>query len=100
MYWLTPRSWRLWIAVGLQGHTADGVVQPGWSGRLEDRNVAFTRLVVSSGLRRQEAGSLRHGASAADIVLSSPDLRTVSTSSTDPACVTTPRPPPSTRTRG
>lgn len=56
MHWLTPRSWRLWIAVGLCGHDAQDLVEPGWMGRLEDRNVAFTRLVVSSGLRRQEAG--------------------------------------------
>ncbi|MEU1807167.1 hypothetical protein [Streptomyces sp. NPDC019937] len=58
MHWLTPRSWRLWIAVGLCGHDAQDLVEPGWMGRLEDRNVAFTRLVVSSGLRRQEAGAL------------------------------------------
>jgi hypothetical protein len=30
----------------------------GWAGRLEDRNVAFVRLLVSSGLRRSEGGSL------------------------------------------
>lgn len=41
----------------------------------------------------------RHGASAADIAWSNPVLRTVSTSSTAPAWDTTPRPPPSTRTR-
>ncbi|OCC12512.1 Tyrosine recombinase XerC [Streptomyces sp. PTY087I2] len=58
MHWLTPRAWRLWIAVGLCGHDAQDLVEPGWMGRLEDRNVAFTRLVVSSGLRRQEAGAL------------------------------------------
>ncbi|WP_370103590.1 site-specific integrase [Streptacidiphilus sp. MAP12-20] len=49
MHWLTPRSWRLWIGIGLRGQSADGLVEPGWLGRLEDRNVAFTRLVVSSG---------------------------------------------------
>ncbi|WP_370123752.1 site-specific integrase [Streptacidiphilus sp. MAP12-33] len=58
MHWLTPRSWRLWTDVGLRGHTGAGVPETGWGGRLEDRNVAFARLVVSSGLRRQEAGSL------------------------------------------
>lgn len=46
------------------------------------------------------ARSLRHGVSAADIAVSRPVLRTVSTSSTAPVCETTPRPPPSTRTRG
>lgn len=46
------------------------------------------------------ARRLRHGANGADIALSRPDLRTVSTSSTEPARATTPRPPLPTRTRG
>ena len=58
VHWLTPRTWRRWIGVGLRGHGRDGVPEPGWAGRLEDRNVAFTRLLVSSGLRRAEGGSL------------------------------------------
>jgi integrase len=40
------------------GHGRDGVPEPGWVGRLEDRNAAFVRLLVSSGLRRSEGGSL------------------------------------------
>ncbi len=56
--WLTPRTWRLWMDVGLRGHTGDGVVAPGWAGRTEVRNTAFVGLLVSSGLRRQEGGSL------------------------------------------
>jgi site-specific recombinase XerD len=58
VHWLTPRTWRRWIDVGLRGHGRDGVPEPGWAGRLEDRNVAFVRLLVSSGLRRAEGGSL------------------------------------------
>jgi integrase len=58
VHWLTPRTWRRWIDVGLRGHGGDGVPEAGWAGRLEDRNVAFTRLLVSSGLRRAEGGSL------------------------------------------
>ena len=58
VHWLTPRTWRKWIDVGLRGHGRDGVPEPGWAGRLEDRNVAFARLLVSSGLRRAEGGSL------------------------------------------
>jgi integrase len=58
VHWLTPRSWRRWIDVGLRGHTIAGVPEPGWVGRLEDRNVAFVRLMVTSGLRRAEGGSL------------------------------------------
>ncbi|WP_255658728.1 integrase [Actinoplanes sp. L3-i22] len=58
VHWLTPRTWRRWIDVGLRGHTAAGVVESGWAGRTEDRNVAFVRLLVSSGLRRAEGGAL------------------------------------------
>jgi site-specific recombinase XerD len=58
VHWLTPRTWRKWIDVGLRGHGRSGVPEPGWAGRLEDRNVAFIRLLVSSGLRRAEGGSL------------------------------------------
>jgi integrase len=57
-HWLTPRTWRRWIDVGLRGHGRDGVPEAGWAGRLEDRDAAFTRLVLSSGLRRAEGGSL------------------------------------------
>ncbi len=58
VHWLTPRTWRRWIDIGLRGHGRDGVPEPGWTGRLEDRNVAFVRLLVTSGLRRSEGGSL------------------------------------------
>lgn len=58
MRWLTPRTWRLWTDIGLRGHSREGEVEPGWLGRLEDRNTAFVRVLVSSGLRRQEGGSL------------------------------------------
>ncbi|MEU1506293.1 integrase [Kitasatospora sp. NPDC005748] len=58
VHWLTPRAFRRWAEVGLRGHGRDGVVLPGWSGRLEDRNVAFVDLLYSSGMRRSEAGSL------------------------------------------
>ncbi|MGY3677790.1 hypothetical protein ACVWXU_001413 [Streptomyces sp. TE33382] len=46
------------------------------------------------------ARAFRHGVSAPDIAVSNPALRTVSTSSTPPACETTARPPPSVRTHG
>ena len=58
VHWLTPRTWRQWIDIGLRGHTRDGVPEPGWGGRVEDRNVAFIRSLVCSGLRRAEGGSL------------------------------------------
>ena len=44
--------------MGLRGHTRDGLPDPGWGGRLEDRNVGYVRLMVTSGLRRAEGGSL------------------------------------------
>ncbi|MFD8477714.1 tyrosine-type recombinase/integrase [Streptomyces globisporus] len=56
--WLTPRAFRRWVDVGLRGHTAAGVVGPGWSGRLEDRNAAFADLLFSSGVRLSEGASL------------------------------------------
>ena len=62
VHWLTPRTWRKWIDVGLRGHDRDGAPGPGWGGRLEDRNVAFARLLVSSGLRRAEGGCATTGA--------------------------------------
>lgn len=56
--WLTPRTWRLWMDTGLCGHTRDRLVTAGWAGRTETRNTAFVRLLLSSGLRRQEGGAL------------------------------------------
>lgn len=58
VHWLAPRTWRRWIDVGLRGHGRDGTPDAGWAGRLEDRNAAFVQLLVSSGLRRAEGGSL------------------------------------------
>ena len=56
--WLTPRTWGLWLDVGLRGHGRDGVPSWDWDGRTEARNTSFVQLMLSSGLRRQEGGSL------------------------------------------
>ncbi|MGW9185989.1 integrase [Streptomyces rubiginosohelvolus] len=56
--WLTPRTWDLWLNIGLRGHDRSGVAVPGWESRTEMRNTSFVQLVLSSGLRRQEGGSL------------------------------------------
>ncbi|MET9507680.1 site-specific integrase [Streptomyces flavidovirens] len=56
--WLTPRTWGLWSDVGLRGHTRTGTAAPGWESRTEMRNTSFVQLLLSSGLRRQEGGSL------------------------------------------
>ncbi|MGJ5828055.1 site-specific integrase [Streptomyces ossamyceticus] len=58
VHWLTPRAFRQWVEVGLRGYGADGVPEPGWAGRMEDRNVAFAELLFSSGARLTEGGSL------------------------------------------
>jgi hypothetical protein len=39
--WLTPEAFRLWRNVGLRGFTFDGMPAESWSGRTEDRDVAF-----------------------------------------------------------
>ncbi|WP_335992359.1 site-specific integrase [Glycomyces sp. MUSA5-2] len=56
--WLTPRTFRLWRDVGLRGFDADGRRDRSWAGRNDDRNAAFADLLLSSGMRRTEAGSL------------------------------------------
>ncbi|MEU5050123.1 site-specific integrase [Streptomyces sp. NPDC021096] len=58
VHWLTPRMFRLWVDVGLRGHTAAGFPSPRWPGRLEARNVAFADLLFSSGVRLTEGASL------------------------------------------
>ena len=56
--WLTPRTWGLWSDVGLRGHGRDGTPAWDWDARTEARNTSFVQLMLSSGLRRQEGGSL------------------------------------------
>jgi site-specific recombinase XerD len=56
--WLTPRTWGLWSNIGLRGHTRTGLPAVDWASRTEMRNTSFVQLLLSSGLRRQEAGSL------------------------------------------
>jgi site-specific recombinase XerD len=56
--WLTPRTWGLWLNIGLRGHTPDGAPTVDWASRTELRNTSFVQLLLSSGLRRQEGGSL------------------------------------------
>ncbi|MGW1277264.1 integrase [Streptomyces tsukubensis] len=55
---MTPRTWGRWMDIGLRGHTRAGVAAPGWESRTELRNTSFVQLILSSGLRRQEGGSL------------------------------------------
>jgi hypothetical protein len=48
----------LWSDAGLRGHGRDGVPAWDWDARTEARNTSFVQLMLSSGLRRQEGGSL------------------------------------------
>ena len=56
--WLTPRTFRLWRDVGLRGYDANGLPEPGWRSRCDDRNAAFADLLFDSGLRLREGGCL------------------------------------------
>jgi site-specific recombinase XerD len=56
--WLTPRAYRMWRDVGLRGYDAEGLPDESWRGRNDSRDAAFTDFVLSSGLRRREAGTL------------------------------------------
>ncbi|WP_369191556.1 site-specific integrase [Streptomyces sp. R08] len=47
--WLTPRAFRRWVDVGLRGHSADGLPDAGWAGRLADRNAAFANCCSPPG---------------------------------------------------
>jgi len=56
--WVTPRTYRLWLQVGLLGYDISGQPDPSWRGRNDGRNAAFTDLLFSSGLRLREGGCL------------------------------------------
>jgi len=56
--WLTPLAFRQWRDVGLGGYLLDGSHDRSWRGRSDGRNVAFSNLLWSSGLRLREAGTL------------------------------------------
>jgi hypothetical protein len=56
--WVTPRTYRLWLQVGLLGYDISGHPDPSWQGRNDGRNAAFTDLLFSSGLRLREGGCL------------------------------------------
>ena len=56
--WFTARAYRKWRDVGLGGYTPDGLRDQRWRGRTSGRNVAFSELLWSSGLRLTEAATL------------------------------------------
>jgi site-specific recombinase XerD len=56
--WVTPRTFRLWLDIGLRGYSGDGLPEKGWRGRNGGRNAAFAELLFESGLRLREGGCL------------------------------------------
>jgi hypothetical protein len=55
--WLTPEAFRLWRNLGLRGFTAEAMQAESWSGRTEDRDVAFAEGLFGIGLRVGEWSS-------------------------------------------
>jgi hypothetical protein len=78
----------------------------GWQGIRGEGSRPTTLSVPPVDVKKSLLARIVHGTRLpprrqhADIAVSKPALRTVSTSSTPPACETTVRPPPSMRTRG
>jgi site-specific recombinase XerD len=56
--WLTPAQYRSWRDTGLRGYDAGGLPDRGFRGRWAARNALFADLMVRTGLRLTEQGSL------------------------------------------
>lgn len=56
--WVTPRTYRLWRKVGIEGYTLDDLRDPSFRGRNALRNKAMMEMLYSSGLRITEGASL------------------------------------------
>ncbi len=56
--WFTARAYRQWRDVGLGGYRPDGLRDQEWQGRMGGRNLAFSELLWSSGLRLTEAATM------------------------------------------
>ena len=56
--WVTPRTFRLWRKVGIEGYTLDDLRDPSFKGRNALRNKAMMEMLFSSGLRITEGASL------------------------------------------
>lgn len=56
--WVTPRTYRLWRKVGIEGYTLDDLRSPSFKGRNAMRNKAMMEMLYSSGLRITEGASL------------------------------------------
>lgn len=56
--WVTPRTFRLWRKVGIEGYTLDDLRGTSFKGRNALRNKAMMEMLFSSGLRITEGASL------------------------------------------
>lgn len=56
--WLTPKAYRQWRDVAMGGYLPNGLQDSAWRGRTDGRNIAFTDLLWSTGLRISEGASL------------------------------------------
>ena len=56
--YLTYEQWRFFLTVGLENRLPDGRMDPRSRSRHDFRNSLFARLLMSTGLRREEAASL------------------------------------------
>lgn len=58
MQFLDLAHYKLFRDVGLRGRLPDGREDPSWRGRNSERNALFAELLITTGLRLQEASSL------------------------------------------
>ncbi len=56
--WLDPAGYRRWRDAGLRGFGLDGLEDPRWRGRNEQRDAAFADGLYETGLRLQEWASI------------------------------------------
>lgn len=56
--WVTPRTFRLWRDIGIEGYTIEGLRDEAFRGRTALRNRAMVESLYGSGLRITEASSL------------------------------------------
>ena len=56
--WLTPAQYRSWRDTRLRGYDAQGLPDPRFRGRWATRNALFADLMVRTGMRLTEQGSL------------------------------------------
>jgi site-specific recombinase XerD len=77
MRFLDMPRYQAFREVGLRGRLPDGREDPAWRGRNGERNALFAELLITTGLRLQEASSLLLCELAGSVVPDSPAVRSV-----------------------